>query len=134
MKKVLDRVVRLLETRPELRDDVNLTLKAIWDDDLKKQGASLSNILASTLLCLLQQGKITKFETVRRMWQLSQQHNQHLRGSSYDIRHRQSEPEAKQEIKTLNHEIAHENKIVEKAKKNKLHSEKQFNRDLTFDF
>lgn len=101
MKKVLDRVVKLLTDNADLRDDVVETRKKIWEEDLMNIEKSIYFIYASELLELEQNGSITNSETIRRMWQLAQHDNVALQGKKYDIRHRKKKHEVKAEIKEL---------------------------------
>lgn len=108
MKKVLDRVVALLKVNPDLRDDILLTRRRIWEEDLMNIGKSIHFIYAPELLDLEQDGTLTNAETIRRMWQLAQHDNEALRGEKYDIRHHKKQSEVKEEIK----EIGKQHQIV----------------------
>jgi len=125
-KKVYQRVEKLLTANPILRDDLNLTLKEIWEEDLKNIQQNIYVISGSRLMEFMVAGKLTKFESVRRMWQLVQstEGNEHLRGKTYNYRHGIAEPEVKQEIKSIAQEVKHENISVENSEvKEKVNSQ-----------
>lgn len=113
-KKVYERVKKLLEENPPLRDNLNLTLKEIWEEDLKNIQQNIYVISGSRMMEFMVAGKLTKFETVRRMWQLVQatEGNEHLRGKNYNYRHGIAEPETVQEIKSIKEEVHNENVAV----------------------
>jgi len=96
LKQVKSRVKALLTKYPNLRDDKNMTVVAIWQDDLK---GNERNISAYSFMERLVQGKVSDPENIRRNWQKLQQTHPELRGKKYIERHSKLEPDVKEQIK-----------------------------------
>ncbi len=99
LSQVKKRVEALLTDYPNLRDDKNLTIVAIWQQDLKKQKIDPKSITGWDMMGIFRQGMLSDPENVRRAWQKTQELNENLRGSAYNIRHNKCEPEVRGDIR-----------------------------------
>lgn len=96
LKENYQRVKDLLITNKETRDNDNLLLSIIWQDDILNE--RLHN---SDFWYLLENGMLTNFESVRRVRQKIQEENPELRGTKYRLRTGALELEVKQEVKEI---------------------------------
>lgn len=83
LKPVRERVKNLLEKKPHLRDDDQKLIANIWYQDNENK------IFAGTadqLLRALADGKLTNFESIRRVRQKLQEQHPSLRGTKYKDR------------------------------------------------
>ncbi len=100
LKQVKSRVKELLTKYPNLRDDKNLTVVAIWRDDLN---GNEKNISGWDLMKLMIEGRVSDPENIRRNWQKLQQEHPELRGKKYLERHSKLEPDVKEQIINYKH-------------------------------
>ena len=96
LKQVKSRVKELLTKYPNLRDDKNMTVVAIWQDDLK---GTERNISGWDLMKLMVESKVSDPENIRRNWQKLQADFPELRGKKYLERHTKLQPDVKEQIK-----------------------------------
>lgn len=109
IKENYQRVKDLLITNPKTRDNDNLLLSIIWQDDI------LNKKLHNTdFWHLLENGELTNFESVRRVRQKIQSECKELRGKRYDERNWLLEPQVKEEIKLISVEEQFGHKKYEK--------------------
>ena len=101
MERTKDRVTKLLTERPDLRDCKDLTLVAIWREDLNQMAIDPSQVSAEKFLLNLAFGNLTNQEAVGRMWRLVQERNPALRGEKWLHRHNNLEPKVRDKIKGM---------------------------------
>jgi len=86
-KKTIKGRVRLaLINSIRCRDNDEVMVSEIWKEDLEAKGYDLKTLTADEVLQLLSDGKLTKFDSVRRVRSLIQNSNPHLRGDLYHQR------------------------------------------------
>ena len=95
--KAKDKVKLALTNSNRCRDNDEVLLSEIWREDLKSKGYDLKTLSVSELLVLLSDGKLTKFESIRRVRCLLQQHNVNLRGDLY-YKRRQLQENVKKDL------------------------------------
>jgi len=96
LKQVKSRVKDLLTKYHNLRDDKNMTVVAIWRDDLN---GNEQHMTAQALMHMLVAGEISDPENIRRNWQRLQADFPELRGKNYEKRHAKNEPDVRDQIK-----------------------------------
>ena len=79
IKSDKERITKLLEIRPHLRDDDNKIIANIWTNDLALLKIDARAITGFELLEMVANGKLTNPESIRRCRQKIQQHNPQLR-------------------------------------------------------
>lgn len=97
-----NKIMKLLQDKPFLRDDWQYVLSMIWKDQIGEHNHSAS---AYAFLGLLAHKQISSPESVRRSWQLILEENPMLRGPEYGKRHKVIEPEFRASIKKLREEV-----------------------------
>lgn len=100
LKQVKSRVKELLTKYPNLRDDKNMTVVAIWRDDLN---GNEKNISGWDLMKLMIEGRVSDPENIRRNWQRLQADFPELRGKNYEKRHAKNEPDVREQIINYKH-------------------------------
>jgi len=95
IKEISKRVKEILELQEEAKDNDNLLISMMWEEDLEQINPCIYEI--PSFLRLLEEGKLTSFESIRRCRQLLQETYPDLRGVSYEARHHKA-IEVKQEI------------------------------------
>lgn len=97
------RVTKILEDYPYARDNDNHLLSIIWGEDIQSSKDRTVDKFMTTVqfLQLLSDGKLTNFESVRRVRQKIQADNPALRGSNYNKRQDELEREVREEIREL---------------------------------
>lgn len=88
LKKTKERVRRLLENLPDLRDNDNALVANIWWNDYKKIP---NNGEVLGFLTLMSKGRLSNFESIRRCRQKLQELYPELRGDKYHERHKEAE-------------------------------------------
>lgn len=87
---------KLLIAHPHLRDDDDKLIANIWHND-----ANLGfrvNMLATDLLRMMAEGRLTNVESIRRSRQQIQQEEPGLRGKSYKLRKLEATETVKKEL------------------------------------
>lgn len=85
IKETSVRVKDILTSEPETRDNDNLLLTRIWEEDIKVLTPYVNR--TTEFLQLLSENKLTSFESCRRCRQLLQSCYPELRGFVYETRH-----------------------------------------------
>ena len=99
LEKTKFKVERLLNTIEETRDNDELLIASIWNEDLINKGLN-KYILVERLFNMLSAGELTSTESIRRVRQKLQEKNEHLRGYKYNKR-MEHQKVVKEELKTL---------------------------------
>ena len=81
-----ERIKQILMSVPESKDNDNLLLSILWQEDMENRTINSYEEPITTFLDLLAKGSITNFESVRRTRQKLQEHNKSLRGTKYPER------------------------------------------------
>jgi len=95
IKEISKRVKEILELQEEARDNDNLLISMLWQEDIEKIDPCLHGL--PSFFQLLENNALTSFESIRRCRQLLQETCPNLRGVSYEARHHKA-IEVKQEI------------------------------------
>ena len=82
IKSDKDRITKLLELRPHLRDDDNKIIANIWTNDLALLNIDARAITGFELLEMVSKGKLTNPESIRRCRQKIQETHVELRGEN----------------------------------------------------
>ena len=85
IKEISKRVKEILELQEEARDNDNLLISMLWQEDIEKIDPCLHEL--SSFFQLLENNALTSFESIRRCRQLLQETYPDLRGISYEVRH-----------------------------------------------
>ena len=96
MKDLTRRVKKIMEDNPELRDDKNRTLEAIWRQDLYNMGYNYTYMAGE-----LREGRLTPFESVARAWRITLEACPELRGPKYLKRKEKAKNYPKKELKEM---------------------------------
>lgn len=99
LEKTKFKVERLLNAIEETRDNDELLIASIWNEDLINRGFNTS-ISVKILFFMLRNGELTSTESIRRVRQKLQENNEHLRGYKYNKR-MEHQKLVKEELKTL---------------------------------
>jgi len=99
LEKTKFKVERLLNAVEETRDNDELLIASIWNEDLINKGLN-KYILVERLFNMLSAGELTSTESIRRVRQKLQENNEHLRGYKYNKR-MEHQKVVKEELKTL---------------------------------
>lgn len=92
IKNNKERVIKLLEDKPHLRDDDQKLMANIWFQDLLKSNINAKDITGYKLLEIFSKSNIlSNPESVRRVRQKVQEENVNLRGNNYKSRHKNEE-------------------------------------------
>jgi hypothetical protein len=94
-------VKNLLATEFKYRDDSQLLVCRIWDDEIKAKGLSSKSISALEFLILLRDKKLTSSESICRLSRKCQQDFPALRGRCWSARHGAKEEEVLAELRSL---------------------------------
>ena len=87
IKDLETKVVRVLREVPQARDNDNMLVVMIWNDELGGNNYT-HNITAFKLLSMISNGYLSNFGSISRCRRKVQEVNVELRGSKYDARHR----------------------------------------------
>lgn len=88
---VSNRVKKLLEDYPHLRDNDLQLISNIWYKDLKNKGFNPESLSTKDFLKLFSYGEFTNPESIRRSRQVLQKNFKHLQGNNYKDRHKHQE-------------------------------------------
>jgi hypothetical protein len=84
--KTKDKIFKLLNKHPHLRDSDNKLIATCWYDEINNKGMNINDMSAMEFLHLFADHKITNPETIRRNRCKLQELNRELRGNKYDKR------------------------------------------------
>ena len=99
-------IYNLLLNHERLRDDDNILIAAIWEDEIficSKNAPKVHTILGLDMLDYLRMGLLTNPESIRRSRAKLQQENPELRGDKYKARHKE-QINVMQELKNWNND------------------------------
>ena len=85
IKEISKRIKEILELEEKARDNDNLLISMMWEEDLEQINPCIYEI--PSFLRLLEERKLASFESIRRSRQLLQETYPDLRGVNYEARH-----------------------------------------------
>lgn len=98
--KTKDRVQRILSLVDYSRDDDNILIHYIWNEDLINKGLDAKYITAYRFFEMFSDGELTSPESIRRVRQKLQEQNEDLRGYKYKKR-MDNQERIKQQLKEI---------------------------------
>jgi len=98
MKKTADRVKRLLEVVPSLKDSDTRLTTHIWFREIEEMGLDPFNLATTDFLKLYAKGKLTLAPTIKRARAKLQEENPKLRGKKYYLRKGHIQDKYKREL------------------------------------
>lgn len=97
LKEIIE---NLLHVRPAYRDDDRRLTASVWAKVVRKQlGLDINKISGFEFLTLYSQGELPHAESIRRTRQKLQENHPNLRGSKYEERQQELEPEMRQKVR-----------------------------------
>ena len=99
LEKTKFKVERILNAIEETRDNDELLISHVWDEDLINKGLSQS-ISVLRFFNMLSDGELTSTESIRRTRQKLQEKHEHLRGYKYNKR-MENQERIKQQLKEM---------------------------------
>lgn len=97
IKNTEEKVKKVLKTNYEARDNDMLLISLVWAEEINP--FNLNNMIAFDFFRLMASYKVSHATSIIRSRQKLQEHNAELRGDKYKKRHKQLEPEVRNEIK-----------------------------------
>jgi len=102
-KTLTNKVIELLKTYPNLRDDDQYLISMVWMDEIGEEQHSAS---AFSLLGKIARHEVSNPESIRRTRQKAQQENPDLRGPNYQKRQTEYQDEFKQALEECSKDAA----------------------------
>ena len=99
--QTFEKVKQLIEKFPILADDDSRLCVNYWIDEMKEKGMDLGRMMATDLLTLIKNEKLSAFDTITRNRRLVEELHPSLRGKSYATRQKHKQDETKSDIKKL---------------------------------
>lgn len=88
MFEIKDEVIKLMQKRPDLRDDDNRLAAVIWWEECKRLGRPMDKMTAADFMQIMIDGKVSSLESIGRARRKVEEEHPELRGATYEQRQR----------------------------------------------